>query len=448
MASSIVLREASESPSSVMEQGISVTKKRSADLLEAAGGDPDVDPAHEPCTPPSSTGGRTNKHAKPADSSSFASLNAPHRQFERLVAAAEADGTAVNLDACDELQLLEVRVTKVWQPPVPFRVCTSLLCWFARLPAFSSPSRRPPTFPQFLGEGISSHVYLARHTGGTLTALKLMGDDDSTNTTTFAQEVAVLEVLADAPYVVRSLWASRPDSCSMRKDGRRVHLNALEYTPHGDLMMLLLRVASSPQPVLPAHLARSYARQFLVGLAACHARHVYHRDLKPDNLLVARDGSLRLADFGISMICPRASTVVSKSGTPRYMPPEVLLLLNSGLCNLEKADIWSAGVVIFAILVGRHPMQTASMADWFFKRIAAGRWDQFWEGHMRIGADCLPCQEDRRFIERMLSPRPAQRPSIASLLQNWLSEDSCLSPMEHAEEFDILLGDLEQAELP
>jgi len=407
MASSIVLREASESPSSVMEQGISVTKKRSADLLEAAGGDPDVDPAHEPCTPPSSTGGRTNKHAKPADSSSFASLNAPHRQFERLVAAAEADGTAVNLDACDELQLLE-----------------------------------------FLGEGISSHVYLARHTGGTLTALKLMGDDDSTNTTTFAQEVAVLEVLADAPYVVRSLWASRPDSCSMRKDGRRVHLNALEYTPHGDLMMLLLRVASSPQPVLPAHLARSYARQFLVGLAACHARHVYHRDLKPDNLLVARDGSLRLADFGISMICPRASTVVSKSGTPRYMPPEVLLLLNSGLCNLEKADIWSAGVVIFAILVGRHPMQTASMADWFFKRIAAGRWDQFWEGHMRIGADCLPCQEDRRFIERMLSPRPAQRPSIASLLQNWLSEDSCLSPMEHAEEFDILLGDLEQAELP
>ena len=87
----------------------------------------------------------------------------------------------------------------------------------------------------------------------------------------------------------------------------------------------------------------------LLGLEHLHDHGFIHRDLKPDNLLVGRDGYITLSDFGISKSYSLSCT--DGSGTPAYMSPEAL--------NRDEqepiADFYSVGVIAYELLVGRRP---------------------------------------------------------------------------------------------
>eukprot|EP00753_Platysulcus_tardus_P013326 PLAT3662.20.p1 GENE.PLAT3662.20~~PLAT3662.20.p1 ORF type:complete len:464 (+),score=217.40 PLAT3662.20:149-1540(+) len=116
--------------------------------------------------------------------------------------------------------------------------------------------------------------------------------------------------------------------------------------------------------------ARGYMQQLLSGIAYCHARGVAHRDLKPENLLLSDDEppQLKIADFGLAALMQRGSTeddeekmndngfrrLTSVVGSPHYVAPEVLRSDDSGYDG-TKADIWSAGVILYAMLAGNLP---------------------------------------------------------------------------------------------
>ncbi|KDP41445.1 hypothetical protein JCGZ_15852 [Jatropha curcas] len=91
-------------------------------------------------------------------------------------------------------------------------------------------------------------------------------------------------------------------------------------------------------------------------ISYCHDMGVVHRDIKPENVLLMRSGKLKLADFGLAMRISNGQTLSGLAGSPAYVAPEVL----SGNYS-EKVDVWSAGVLLHALLVGVLPFQGDSL---------------------------------------------------------------------------------------
>ncbi len=107
------------------------------------------------------------------------------------------------------------------------------------------------------------------------------------------------------------------------------------------------------------HVARKYFQQLVDALAYCHKRGVVHRDLKPENILLDGHGNVKITDFGMSWIKSAnndANTVLlsTQCGTPKYMPPELIMLPDAGYDG-PKLDVWECGMVLFALLAGYLP---------------------------------------------------------------------------------------------
>jgi eukaryotic-like serine/threonine-protein kinase len=112
---------------------------------------------------------------------------------------------------------------------------------------------------------------------------------------------------------------------------------------------------------LPPEEARALALQAAHGLAHAHASGLVHRDIKPQNLLLRADGTLKIADFGIARAAEgtaltQAGTVL---GTAAYLAPEQGL----GEQTTPASDIYSLGAVLYELLTGRPPYEFDSLAD-------------------------------------------------------------------------------------
>jgi eukaryotic-like serine/threonine-protein kinase len=118
-----------------------------------------------------------------------------------------------------------------------------------------------------------------------------------------------------------------------------------------------LRAAAGTIPCMPALRALAYFEQLLGALAALHALGIVHRDVKPQNVLVRRDGIVKLTDFGIakhsfgeSAHAPMSDAGVAP-GTGKYMSPEQVM----GAQLDGRSDLYSAAIVLFEMLAGRPP---------------------------------------------------------------------------------------------
>ncbi|ALC49156.1 png [Drosophila busckii] len=132
----------------------------------------------------------------------------------------------------------------------------------------------------------------------------------------------------------------------------------LEYAPNGTIRNVIQGIERSG---LEETKLLRYFSDMVLGLEYLHIRHVIHRDIKPENMLLDAAGRVKYADFGISNVHAPAKQQkqCNMLGTPLYMPPEILL---GGKVDF-KADLWSLGLVLYELCVGRHPFATLLSHD-------------------------------------------------------------------------------------
>jgi eukaryotic-like serine/threonine-protein kinase len=107
---------------------------------------------------------------------------------------------------------------------------------------------------------------------------------------------------------------------------------------------------------LPLREKVDIAVQLCAGLEAAHKQGVIHRDVKPANVWLCMNGTVKLLDFGIATAASSNATVADVFGSPGYMSPEQI----EGREVDARSDIFSAGAVVYEMLTGRHPFEADS----------------------------------------------------------------------------------------
>jgi serine/threonine-protein kinase len=133
----------------------------------------------------------------------------------------------------------------------------------------------------------------------------------------------------------------------MGEEGKSLFIT-MEYVRGEDLKSLIRQTRT-----LTVGTAVSIARQVAEGLGEAHRLGVVHRDLKPGNIMIDKEGNAKIMDFGIARSLARAGTTAEGAliGTPEYMSPEQA----EGMPADTRADIYALGVVLFEMVTGRPP---------------------------------------------------------------------------------------------
>jgi serine/threonine protein kinase len=189
----------------------------------------------------------------------------------------------------------------------------------------------------------------------------------------------------------------------------------MEYVDGGTIASLLRR----ERRLAPAA-AVDIARQACDGLAAAHAIGLVHRDVKPQNLLVGRDGVVKVADFGIARL--EGATQLTQTGTllgtAAYVAPEQARGEPAG----PAVDLYALGAVLYELLTGRQPRQATTLAE------LASRLDEPVTPLRELVPDVPAALE--ALVMRCLAAVPGERPSSAAGLARELAALDGEAPTE------------------
>ena len=172
---------------------------------------------------------------------------------------------------------------------------------------------------------------------------------------------------------------------------------SMELVDGEDLAALVHRVGR-----LPGEKVADIGRQLCEALAAAHAQGILHRDLNPANVLIDQHGSVRIADFGLAVVRGDGGRHTGV-GTDGYMAPEQLA---SGGAITEQTDLYALGVVLYELLVGRHPHDQPGV-----------------HGRTRRPSTLAPGIDPQleRVVLQALSPDPRDRPASAVAMEAQLA---------------------------
>jgi len=130
----------------------------------------------------------------------------------------------------------------------------------------------------------------------------------------------------------------------------------MEYISGGSLHSVIRESG-----ILPPEKAWKYFRDLICGLEYCHeVAGIIHRDIKPENLLIDKNDTLKIVDFGVSFMmnngCDESKITL---GSAFYLAPEIC---KGQIYRGRKADLWAAGVTFYKMMMNKHPFEGTSIS--------------------------------------------------------------------------------------
>jgi serine/threonine protein kinase len=253
-----------------------------------------------------------------------------------------------------------------------------------------------------LGRGACGIVSRGIHKpSGTLLAIKAVQINDRDKREQLMNDIQGLIKAQNCPYLVH-LYAAY-----FHKQSGRVHV-ALELMDMGSLQDILKKLNASSTPCrIPEECISTITYQVLLGLEFLHSHKQLHRDIKPGNILVNSDGSVKLSDFGISKTLDNTANICDTFvGTATYMSPERAI----GLDYSFSADIWSLGMVVYELATGEFPFPKLASFPVLFDHLCHKPEPRL------VGDDYSP--EIENFVALCLQREITKRPSASDLLQH------------------------------
>ncbi|KAH7326275.1 kinase-like domain-containing protein [Stachybotrys elegans] len=237
-----------------------------------------------------------------------------------------------------------------------------------------------------LGEGSFGKVRLAIHNGtGQQVALKIIARKKLISRDMAGRverEIEYLQLLRH-PHIIKLY--------TVIKTATEI-IMVLEYAG-GELFDYIVQNGRMKEPE-----ARRFFQQMICAVEYCHRHKIVHRDLKPENLLLDENLNVKIADFGLSNIMTDGNFLKTSCGSPNYAAPEVI---GGKLYAGPEVDVWSCGVILYVLLVGRLPFDDEHIPS-LFAKIARGTYSiPQW---MPAGAAAL--------IRKMLVVNPVSRATI------------------------------------
>ncbi|KAJ4416918.1 serine/threonine-protein kinase gin4 [Gnomoniopsis sp. IMI 355080] len=154
---------------------------------------------------------------------------------------------------------------------------------------------------------------------------------------TVEREIAIMKLIEHNNIIkILDVWENRNE----------IYI-VLEYCESRDMFSWINKYGP-----LSEHDAIYVFRQMMCAMEYCHSFNICHRDLKPENILLSENGDVKIIDFGMAALHQNDQKLQTACGSPHYAAPE---LLKSRTYRGDKADVWSMGVILFAMLAQRLP---------------------------------------------------------------------------------------------
>ena len=205
-------------------------------------------------------------------------------------------------------------------------------------------------YGRLLGKGAFGKVNLCLHTlTGRLVAIKSINKEKIKNERQKKKiklETTIMETLSKSKNIVKifETYETKKHICIV-----------MEYICAGDLLTYIKKRSKLTEPV-----AKFIFKQIILGIKHIHDNGIIHRDIKLDNILLDLDNNIKICDFGVSRKINKDDVMFEQCGTPAYIAPEILI--NKGYQGFG-VDIWSAGVVLYAMLSGTVPFKGNNLKE-------------------------------------------------------------------------------------
>ena len=248
-----------------------------------------------------------------------------------------------------------------------------------------------------IGRGAFGEVHVCREIKtGKIYAIKKMKKD------ILAQKNQVIHIRSEQLFMskVKSPWIV--DLKASFQEDDYIYL-VMEFCPGGDFMSLLIK-----KDILKEEEARFYIAELILAVDSIHKLDCIHRDIKPDNILIDKNGHIKLTDFGLAKISDKLyennknetfnknklthHKLFSCVGTAYYVAPEVLTKNGYG----KDIDWWSVGVIFFEMLVGYAPFCSEETKEVCYKVIN-------WQNYLKIPDDKIVSEEAEDLIKKMIN---------------------------------------------
>ncbi|XP_075963418.1 MAP/microtubule affinity-regulating kinase 3a isoform X19 [Anarhichas minor] len=276
-----------------------------------------------------------------------------------------------------------------------------------------------------IGKGNFAKVKLARHIlTGREVAIKII-DKTQLNPNSLQKlfrEVRIMKIL-NHPNIVKLFEVIETE--------RTLYL-VMEYASGGEVFDYLVAHGRMKEKE-----ARSKFRQIVSAVQYCHQKHIVHRDLKAENLLLDADMNIKIADFGFSNEFTMGNKLDTFCGSPPYAAPE---LFQGKKYDGPEVDVWSLGVILYTLVSGSLPFDGQNLKE-LRERVLRGKY----RIPFYMSTDC------ENLLKRFLVLNPSKRGTLEQIMKDrWINagfEEDELKPYTEPElditdqkRIDVMVG--------